>query len=171
MVDLFWLWRSEHDGKCSFLILCCIYTDRRTFTSRFRTVEQIWKEPLFRQKNAACAHNARSEVIIQLQNDLGRSEISEWPVPRRLRLREHTGKPQAAETGAAFADLLSAMEALPEALVAGKSRDFITELILLHLWVNFPSQSCVVVRVTRTLRERSGACLKRCRKQWFLHVG
>ena len=51
MVDLFWLWRSENDGKCSFLNLCCIYTDRRTF----RTVEQIWKEPRFRQKNAAAA--------------------------------------------------------------------------------------------------------------------
>ena len=88
-------------------------------------------------------------------------------MPKRLRPREHTGKPQAAEAGAAFADLLSAMEALPEALVAGKSWDFITELIILHLWVNIPSQSCVVVRVTRTLRERS----KRCRKQWFLHVG
>ena len=35
-----------------------------------------------------------------------------------------------------FANLLSAMEALPEAFLAGKSRIFITELRLLHLWVH-----------------------------------
>ena len=59
MVDLFWLWRSENDGKRSVLIACCIYTDRRTF----RTVEQIWKEPLFSQKNAACAHTSRKFLM------------------------------------------------------------------------------------------------------------
>ena len=61
MVDLFRLWRSENDGKCSVLIPCCIYTDRRTF----RTVEQIWKEPLFlfSQKNAACAHTSRKNLM------------------------------------------------------------------------------------------------------------
>ena len=38
--------------------------------------------------------------------------------------------------GAEFADLLSAMEALPEAFLAGKSWVFITELHVLHLWVS-----------------------------------
>ena len=43
---------------------------------------------------------------------------------------------QRRQAGTAFADLLSAMEALPEAFLAGKSRIFITELRLLHLWVH-----------------------------------
>ena len=61
MVDLFWLWRSENDGKCSFSFFLCIYTDKRTF----RTVEQIWKKHLFRQKNAACAHTSRKFLMPQ----------------------------------------------------------------------------------------------------------
>ena len=44
---------------------------------------------------------------------------------------------QRRQADAAFADLLSAMEALPKAFLAGKSWLFITELGLLHLWVNF----------------------------------
>ena len=47
MGDLFWLWRSGNDEKCSFLIFWCIYT--------FRTDESIWKKPRFSQKNAAFA--------------------------------------------------------------------------------------------------------------------
>ena len=54
-----WLWHSDNDGKCSFPIPCCINTDRRTF----RTVEQIWKEPLFSQKNTACARRPRKFLM------------------------------------------------------------------------------------------------------------
>ena len=43
---------------------------------------------------------------------------------------------QRRQASTAFADLLSAMDALPEAFLAGKSRVFITELRLLHLWVH-----------------------------------
>ena len=43
---------------------------------------------------------------------------------------------QRRQAGTAFADLLSAMEALPEAFLAGKSWIFTTELRLLHLWVD-----------------------------------
>ena len=46
------------------------------------------------------------------------------------------GGPQRREAGTAFADLLSAMEALPEAFLVGKSWIFITELRLLHFWVH-----------------------------------
>ena len=44
--------------------------------------------------------------------------------------------PTPASWYTAFADLLSAMEALPEAFLAGKYCIFITELHLLHLWVH-----------------------------------
>ena len=43
---------------------------------------------------------------------------------------------QRRQASTAFADLLSAMEALPVAFLAGKSRIFITGLRLLHLWVH-----------------------------------
>ena len=43
---------------------------------------------------------------------------------------------QCRQAGTAFADLLSAMEALPEAFRAGKSLVFLTELHVLHLWVS-----------------------------------
>ena len=43
---------------------------------------------------------------------------------------------QRQQAGTAFADLLSAMEALPEAFLAEISWLFITELHVLHLWVN-----------------------------------
>ena len=43
---------------------------------------------------------------------------------------------QRRQAGTAFADLLSVMEALPEAFLVGKSWVFITELRVLHLWVN-----------------------------------
>ena len=43
---------------------------------------------------------------------------------------------QRWQAGIAFADLLSAMEALPEAFLAGKFWVFITELHMLNLWVN-----------------------------------
>ena len=68
---------------------------------------------------------------------------------------------QRRQAGTAFADLLSAMEALPEAFLAGKSSIFITELRLLHLWVHFdPAQSCLVVKVTRTCTCPVSAALK-----------
>ena len=54
----------------------------------------------------------------------GHSEISERPVPGRLRPRECTCQPQTA----ALAGLPSAMEALPEALFVWKSWDFIAPL-------------------------------------------
>ena len=90
-------------------------------------------------------HNAHWEVIIQLQNDLR----SFWDLrmteavlkslndlcPRSLRPREHTGKPQTS----AFAGLLSAVVALPEALFVWKSWDFITKLSTLRLWVDSSS--------------------------------
>ena len=43
---------------------------------------------------------------------------------------------QRQQAGTAFADLLSAMEALPEAFLVGQSWVFRTELHVLHLWVN-----------------------------------
>ena len=54
-----------------------------------------------------------------------------------LQVQVHkAGELQRRQAGTAFADLLSAMEALPEAFLAGKSWIFITELRLLHLWVH-----------------------------------
>ena len=54
-----------------------------------------------------------------------------------LQVQVHkAGGLQRRQAGTAFADLLSAMEALPEAFLAGKSWIFITELRLLHLWVH-----------------------------------
>ena len=54
-----------------------------------------------------------------------------------LQVQVHEGGGlQRRQAGTAFADLLSAMEALPEAFLAGKSWIFITELRLLHLWVH-----------------------------------
>ena len=54
-----------------------------------------------------------------------------------LQVQVHeAGGLQRRQAGAAFADLLSAMEALPEAFLAEKSWVFITELQVLHLWVN-----------------------------------
>ena len=51
-----------------------------------------------------------------------------------LQVQVHeAGGLQCQQAGTAFADLLSAMEALPEAFLAGKSCIFITELRLLHL--------------------------------------
>ena len=49
--------------------------------------------------------------------------------------RLEAGGLQRQQAGTAFANLLSAMEALPEAFLAGKSWIFITELRLVHLWV------------------------------------
>ena len=50
-----------------------------------------------------------------------------------LQVQVHeAGGLQRWQAGTAFADLLSAMEALPEAFLAGKSWTFITELRLLH---------------------------------------
>ena len=54
-----------------------------------------------------------------------------------LQVQVHeAGGLQRRQAGTAFADLLSAMEALPEALFAAKPWVFITELHVLHLWVN-----------------------------------
>ena len=54
-----------------------------------------------------------------------------------LQVQVHeAGGLQRRQAGTAFADLLSAMEALPEAFLAGKSWIFRTELCLLHLWVS-----------------------------------
>ena len=50
------------------------------------------------------------------------------------------------QAGTAFADLLSAMEALPEAFLAGKSWVFIRELHVLHLWVNFQPSHAWLLR-------------------------
>ena len=53
-----------------------------------------------------------------------------------LQVQVHeAGGLQRQQAGTAFADLLSAMEALPEAFRGGKSCVFITELPVLHLWV------------------------------------
>ena len=54
---------------------------------------------------------------------------------------------QRRQAGTAFADLLSTMEALLEAFRAGKSWVFITELHVLHLWVN----SCPVISSERCI--------------------
>ena len=52
-----------------------------------------------------------------------------------LQVQVHEGGGlQRRQAGTAFADLLSAMEALPEAFLAGKSWIFIRELHLVHLW-------------------------------------
>ena len=54
-----------------------------------------------------------------------------------LQVQVHeAGGLQRRQAGTAFADLLSAIEALPEAFLAGKAWIFITELRLLHLWVH-----------------------------------
>ena len=59
-----------------------------------------------------------------------------------LQVQVHeAGGLQRRQAGTAFADLLSAMEALPGALLTGKSWIFMTELrllaaYLLHLWVH-----------------------------------
>ena len=54
-----------------------------------------------------------------------------------LQVQVHgAGGLQRRQASTAFADLLSAMEALPEAFLAGKSWIFITELCLVHLWVH-----------------------------------
>ena len=54
-----------------------------------------------------------------------------------LRVQVHkAGGLQRRQAGTACADLLNAMEALPEAFLVGKPWIFITELRLLHLWVH-----------------------------------
>ena len=54
-----------------------------------------------------------------------------------LQVQVHeAGGLQRRQPGTAFVDLLSAMEALSEAFLVGKSCVFITELRVLHLWVN-----------------------------------
>ena len=50
--------------------------------------------------------------------------------------KNEAGGLQRQQAGTAFADLLSAMEALPEAFLARKFWVFIRELCALHLWVN-----------------------------------
>ena len=56
-----------------------------------------------------------------------------------LKVQVHeAGGLQRRQAGRAFADLLSAMEALPEAFLAGKSLVLITDLRVLHLLVNGP---------------------------------
>ena len=61
--------------------------------------------------------------------------------PAKLKTRVQREQTSAAsfnqhETGLAFAGLLSAMEALPEALPGEKSSEFIADLSTLHLWVH-----------------------------------
>ena len=57
-----------------------------------------------------------------------------------LQVQVHeVGGLQHRQAGTAFADLLSAMEALSEAFLARKSLVFMTELHVLHLWVNSSS--------------------------------
>ena len=54
-----------------------------------------------------------------------------------LQVQVHeAGGLQRRQAGTAFADLLSAMEARSKTFLAGKSWIFITELGLVHLWVN-----------------------------------
>ena len=80
----------------------------------------------------------------------GRSKVSEWPVPRRLRPQEHAGKPQAA----AFE---VAMEALPEALAVWKLWDF---------------NNSKVERTTLVGPfQRSRACFLGLLLVWYVNVG
>ena len=54
-----------------------------------------------------------------------------------LQVQGHVaGGLQRRQAGTAFADLLSAMEALLEACLAEKSFVFITDLQVLHFWVD-----------------------------------
>ena len=54
-----------------------------------------------------------------------------------LQVQVHeAGGLQRRQAGTAFANLLSAMEALPEAFLARKSPVFVTELHVLYLWVS-----------------------------------
>ena len=89
-------------------------------------------------------NNAHLQVVI-LDNDRSLSGITTWAFLKEckmastaaLQVQVHeAGGLQRRQAGTAFADLLSAMEALPEAFPAGKSWIFITELLLLHLWVH-----------------------------------
>ena len=88
--------------------------------------------------------NAHLQVVI-LDNNRSLSRIATWAFLKEckmastaaLQVQVHeAGGLQRRQAGTAFADLLSAMEALPEAFLAGKSWIFITELRLLHLWVH-----------------------------------
>ena len=92
-----------------------------------------------------CYINAHLHVLIY--NDLSLSRITTWAFLKEckiastaaLQVQVHeAGGLQRRQAGAAFADLLSAMdpEDLSEAFLAGKSWVFITELHVPHLWVN-----------------------------------
>ena len=89
-------------------------------------------------------HNAHLQVVI-LDNDRSLSRITTWAFLKEckmastavLQVQVHeAGGLQRQQPSTAFAELLSAMEALPGAFLAGKFRIFITELRLLHLWVH-----------------------------------
>ena len=104
--------------------------------------------------NLIHVHNAHLQAVI-LDNNRSLSRITTWAFLKecnmastaalQVQVREAGGL-QRRQAGTAFADLLSAMEALPEAFLAGKSWVFITKLHVLNLWVN----SCLVAKVTRT---------------------
>ena len=87
--------------------------------------------------------NVHLQVVI-LDNNRSLSRITTWAFLKEsnmaftaaLQVQVHdSGGLQRRQAGTAFADLLSAMEALPEAFLAGKSLIFITELRLLHLYM------------------------------------
>ena len=90
-------------------------------------------------------HNAHLQVVF-LDNDRSLSRITTWAflkeckmastAARQVQVHE-VGGLQRRQASTAFADLLSAMEAQPEAFLPGNSRIFITELRLLHLWVHY----------------------------------
>ena len=103
------------------------------------------------------SQNAHLQVVI-LDNDRSLSRITTWAFLKECKIAStaalqvhvhEAGGLQRRQAATAFADILSAMEALPEAFLAGKSWIFIGELRLLHLWA-IPAQSFLVVKVTRT---------------------
>ena len=67
------------------------------------------------------------------------------------------------QAGTAFADLLSTMEAMPEAFLAGKPWLFITKLHVLHLWVS----SSPVILGNKNLHLSSERCIMVIKRHLF----
>ena len=110
-----------------------------------------------RWRNLSC-DNAHLQVVI-LDNDRSLSRITTWAFLKEckmaftaaLQVQVHEGGGlQRRQAGTTFADLVSAMEVLPEAFLVGKSWVFITELpamlgCLGNKNQNLSSERCIIV--------------------------
>ena len=97
-------------------------------------------------------HNAHLQVVVQITTWAFLKECKPMMASLAAALQVQVDKAGGLQAGTAFSDLLSAMEALSEAFLAGKSWVFITELhhVTCYTCGSIPARSCLVVKVTRT---------------------